>query len=318
MKLARLIYSALLVLGVPAVAESDQQAIVGIISGSPGGTYARFAQELEKELSSEQIRILPILGRGSQQNIEDLLSLSAVDMAIVQNDVLFYYAKTDLADELQAAVRYVMKLYNEEVHVLVRRDTPNLQSLNGAAVSVGRQGSGTEMTSRLLFDAYGVEIQEFNLGPNESIAFLQAGDIDAAVFVVGKPYSLLKDVSSLDGLKLLPLEHPGALEFPYFETELSSVDYPELIRGEASVPTLAVGAILAVFNRQEGSTNYQALSEVVIQLFDTVPLFQQFSLDGSVHPKWAEVDPIVNVPGWTRFEPANEWLRQNSVGSNQK
>ena len=58
---------------------------VSVISGGIGGTYIRIAADLQAELDDiDNLRILPIVGKGSIKNIEDLLYLRGVDIAIVQ------------------------------------------------------------------------------------------------------------------------------------------------------------------------------------------------------------------------------------------
>jgi hypothetical protein len=41
--------------------------------------------------------------------------------------------------------------------------------------------------------------------------------------------------------------------------------------------------------------------------------FPQF-LQPPHHPKWRDVNLAAQVPGWTRFGPAQDWLREQAVG----
>jgi TRAP-type uncharacterized transport system substrate-binding protein len=62
---------------------------VGIISGGADGTYVRIAADLAAVLDDgDSLRVLPILGKGSLQNLSDILVLRGVDVGIVQSDVL--------------------------------------------------------------------------------------------------------------------------------------------------------------------------------------------------------------------------------------
>ena len=64
---------------------------VGVIAGGIDGTYARIAADLAAVLDEpDGLRVLPILGKGSVQNISDILALRGVDVGIVQSDVLAY------------------------------------------------------------------------------------------------------------------------------------------------------------------------------------------------------------------------------------
>src|SRR4028118_1645721 len=92
--------------------------VIGVISGGLDGTYTRFAADLAAVLDGvDGLRILPIIGKGSFQNLADLLYLRGVDLAIVQSDVLAAAAQQRTFAGLEQQVQYVAKLYDEEVPV---------------------------------------------------------------------------------------------------------------------------------------------------------------------------------------------------------
>src|SRR5919109_1244865 len=94
---------------------------VGLISGGVTGTYVRIAADLANALDDGyELRVLPIIGKGSVRNIEDLVLLRGIDVAIVQSDVLDFYKRAGLAPIIEQKISYITKLYNEEVHVLAR------------------------------------------------------------------------------------------------------------------------------------------------------------------------------------------------------
>ena len=72
------------------------QATVGIISGGVTGTYVRIAADLADAFDQGYDLRVPLIGKGSVRNIEDLLLLRGIDIAIVQSDVLDFYKRTDL------------------------------------------------------------------------------------------------------------------------------------------------------------------------------------------------------------------------------
>ncbi len=279
-------------------AQAQDQDVVGVISGSVTGTYARFAHQMSLVVDSEDLRVLPMMGKGSQQNVKDLLFLNGVDVAIVQSDVLDFYKSNNTIPGLEDSIRYIGKLYNEEIHVVVPKGTRALKALEGGLVAVGGSGSGTEMTAVTLFDALDIEIVPVNASNAEALQQVSEGNLDAAVFVVGKPSSLLQSVAAADNLTLLPIELPKSIQGSYFETAFSGQDYPNLIDQGISQPTIAVGAVLAVFNWREGTSRHKAVSAFVDRLDDALRVLQD---DSIYHPKWKEVDLSVDVPGWTRF-----------------
>lgn len=287
----------------PAAAVGEP-TVIGVISGGVNGTYARIAQNMADALDSDAVRVLPMLGKGSQQNVRDLLGLSGVDLAIVQSDVLDRMRQDAAYAEATGAIHFVSKLYNEEVHLLARRDARSLRSLEGGAFSVGRAGSGAEMTSTLILQSLGVAYRPYNMGAEEAVAALKDGLIDAAFFVIGKPSGPLAQIRPEDGLQLLPLALPSNTASPYFHAVLTAADYPGLIPAGGAVNTIAVGAVLAVFNWREGSARRQALARFVEALFEGLPILKS----GQFHPKWGQVDVRADVPGWRRFPPAADWL----------
>ena len=172
---------------------------VSVISGGIGGTYIRIAADLQAELDDvDKLRILPIVGKGSVKNIEDLLYLRGVDVAIVQSDVLTYLRNQKVHDNLQGRVNYVTKLYNEEFHLIARRNVTDIRQLRGKKVNFGGKGSGTYMTAETVFSALGIKVKPLVHGYEDALEKVRTGEIDAMVFVAGKPASIFTSVKKAD------------------------------------------------------------------------------------------------------------------------
>ena len=139
------------------------QGVVGVITGMEGGTYARTGADLTI-LDSDTLRVLPTLGKGSLQNLSDILYLRGVDIGFVQADALTYANQHNMFPGLTQNIRYIAKLYDEEVHVLVRKDIMRLADLNGQRVNVDVTGSGSAMTAEILLDAYGIKAKVEQIG----------------------------------------------------------------------------------------------------------------------------------------------------------
>jgi TRAP-type uncharacterized transport system substrate-binding protein len=148
----------------PAVAQQRQpdqiaranEGTVGVITGMEGGTYARTGADLTI-LDDGTLRVLPMLGKGSLQNLSDILYLKGVDVGFVQSDALAYAKQHGMLPNLTQSIRYIAKLYDEEVHVLARKDIRRLEDLNGQRVNVDVTGSGSAMTAEILLDALGIK-----------------------------------------------------------------------------------------------------------------------------------------------------------------
>jgi TRAP transporter TAXI family solute receptor len=304
-----LVATALLVAGAPAWAagevERANRDTVGLVSGSVSGTYARFAQDLSDALDAPgELRVIAMLGKGSIQNIADLLYLRNVDAAIVQSDVLRFLRDGKVFPGLEEKIRYVMRLYDEEVHVLARPEIDSLKDLAGRKVNFGPKGSGTAMTTKILFDVEDIPVEPLNLSYSEALAALKAGTIAAAVFIVGKPATYFREIGSEHRLHFLPVELSKGLEETYVDSVLTSADYPNLVPEGERVPTIAVGAVMAVYNWKPGTSRYDRVVRFVRRMLDSLPVLQT----DAYHPKWRAVDPRATVPGWQRFEAVEQWL----------
>src|SRR6478735_8917227 len=125
---------------------------VGVISGGADGTYIRIAADLANVLDGDDLRVLPIIGRGSLQNLRDVMFLRGVDIGIVQMDAREQLKTENLQGDAVRKLRYITRLYNEEVHLLTSRDITDIRQLEGKKVNIDKPGSGTNLTARIIFD----------------------------------------------------------------------------------------------------------------------------------------------------------------------
>src|SRR5271166_2890697 len=222
------------------------QGVVGVITGMEGGTYARTAADLTI-LDSDTLRVLPTLGRGSLQNLSDILFLRGIDIGFVQADALTYANQHNLFPNLTQSIRYIAKLYDEEVHVLARKDIAHLQDLNGQRVNVDVLGSGSAMTAEIVLDALGIKPKLEHQKQVNGIEELKHGDIAAVIHVGGAPIPLFANVPGDLGLHFLPVELNPTLEQTYLPDRFTHDIYPALVPADAPIATLAVGDVMAVF-----------------------------------------------------------------------
>lgn len=281
-----------------------ESTVVGVAGAGIGGTYLRIAADLANTLNGPGLRVVPIVGQGSVQNLDDLLHLRGVDAAIVQADALAYVRRERLLPPgTDRLIQYVAKLYDEEVHVVAGPGVRTLDDLRGKTVNADLSRSGSALTTRLLFDALGIPVT-FNDEPQDvGIERLKRGEIAAVVRVVGKPAGLFAALPAELGLHLLALpQDDERLLQTYAPGSLTHADYPNLIAPGQTVDTLAVGAVLAVYAWPQGSVRHRQLTRFVDALFSGFDRLQQ----PPAHPKWREVSLAARVPGWTRFAPAVE------------
>ena len=167
-------------------ANRANQGTVGVITGMEGGTYARTAADLTI-LDDGTLRVLPILGKGSLQNLSDILYLKGVDIGFVQADALAYAQQHGMFPNLAQKIRYIARLYNEEIHILARKDITRLEDLNGQRVNVDVTGSGSAMTAEIVLDALGIKAKVEHEKQVTGVQELKHGDIAAVIHVGGAP-----------------------------------------------------------------------------------------------------------------------------------
>jgi uncharacterized protein len=280
--------------------------VVTIMAGSPSGTDLAIVQDLAAVLDDgDKLRVLPMVGKGPEQNIKDVMFLRGVDMGVTQANLLKHFDKTgELGPNLKGQIAYIAKLFNEELHILVRSDVDDIRELNGKYVNFGTQGSGAEITGRLIFAALGVDTQEVHLSDADAIQKLKDGDIDATIVVTGKPAPVLAGLEDTSGLKLLPVPYAKGLEDEYYPATLTHDDYPALIPAGGRVDTMSVCAVLVSFNWPTDSVRYAKIAKFVDRFFSNFDAF----LATPRHPKWREVNFAATLEGWKRSPLSQRWI----------
>jgi TRAP transporter TAXI family solute receptor len=271
--------------------------VVTIMAGSPTGTDLAIVQDIAEVLNGDGLRVVPMVGQGPAQNVKDVLFLRGVDMGVTQANILKYFARTgELGPDFIDQVAYVAKLFNEEMHVLVRDDVKSIEDLKGQPVNFGAEGSGAEITGRLVFEALGIDAKQLHLSDDEALQKLRSREIAGTIVVTGKPAPMLTNLRDTSGLKLLPVPYAKALEDSYYPATLTHDDYPDLVPAGGRVDTVAVCAVLVSFNWNDDSPRYKKIGRFVDRFFTD---FDQF-LKSPHHPKWREVNYAATLEGWHR------------------
>ncbi len=301
---------------VPAsrLGDASNQNTVGVVSGNINGTYLAIAYDLSAVLDDgDHLRILPIIGKGGGQNIRDVRFLRGVDLGITQANLLNLYRHSNEIGPVDDKFVYIAKLFNEEMHVVVRADSgiATIEELAGKRVNFSDLGSGTQLTTRDVFQRLGVKAEEVNMGQADALEKLRRGEIAATVLIAGKPAGAMAKLRA-DGFRLLPVPYTRLLHNDYLPARLASEDYPGLIEPGRTVDTIAVGAVLIAYNWPKDSERYRRIARFVEAFFPRLAEFQR----PPRHVKWRETNLAAVLPGWTRFEPAERWLETNRARLN--
>jgi hypothetical protein len=103
---------------------------------------------------------------------------------------------------------------------------------------------------------------------------------------------------------LVPIPFSKIFTDHYTLGEFSSQEYPTLVPQEEKIDTIAVPAVLAVFNWPKNTARYRRVKRFTEALFTRWDKF----MEPHRHPKWRDVNLAATVPGWTRWSVAEEML----------
>jgi len=280
---------------------------VGIAGGQLSGTYMTFANELAEVLDDgDNLRIIPIVTYGAASNLDDLLYLRQVDVAITQADVFDYFRNQRKISNLESRVNYIVRLPVSEVHILASTDVKTIEDLRGKKVSFGPAGSASSLTGTIVFQRLGVQVEQVLVDNASALQKLKSGEIAALVRVIGKPIDFFAKIPASAGLHFVPIPFTKTFADYYTLGELTNKEYPGLVPETQPIDTIAVPAVLAVFNWQKGNERYRRVERFTEAFFSKWDKFRE----PPRHPKWRDVNLAATVPGWTRWSVAEEMLRR--------
>ncbi|MBK0391048.1 TAXI family TRAP transporter solute-binding subunit [Ramlibacter algicola] len=304
-----------------------------IVTGGKTGTYYQIGTNL-KDIVSPGLEVRD--SKGSWANVEELSQTKGVGLAIVQSDV--YSAFVYLRDNPQvpaetrqqyahllANLRVFMPLYREEIHFLVRKDSPleYIHQIKGARLWMDAEKSGTYLTALNIYSklfnerpqAVAPFINPTVTGEDEGTktrrsALMVLSDpefykdfpkIDVMVLVAGQPMKLLAS-NIPDNLKLLKFDpnHPASAKLlqEYRRADIQKANYPLLNVADPAQPTLSVDSYLITANFSDPGRNrfVSVMADRFCDRFD--------ELQAKGHPKWKSLTwkpgselPALNA-GW--------------------
>ncbi len=259
------------------------------------------------------LRVIPVLGKGSGQNVNDMLYLKGMDMAIVDQEILTHLKKKNSAryGNIERQINYITKISNIELHIYARKNVGSLEDLRGKKISCLKPDSTAALLCHHLFRALKIDVEIVHDDAELALQKVLTGDIAAAARVASPPLPGFEKIKPEDGLHFLPIDE-GSLpnsdfaevRASYLPARLRARDYPAMIPPGEDVPTIATASLLAVYAWPPGSPRYQRVKKFVELFFDNVNELHK----PPRHPKWADVNLAAEVPGWTRFPAAQAWL----------
>lgn len=201
---------------------------IEMATGFPTGLYYQFGERLKADLSKEGVNLKVRSTGGTLDNLALLKDpKSGVDFAMVQGGVANVGDYPNLVSIAGMFYEPIWVWYREGAFKSDGGQLKILSQLKGKKVSIGNEGSGTLALTKDLLQASGItdnEIGAQRLKPDEAIAKLSSGELDAVFIVAAAEAPILRKFYSIPGIRLMNFDQADA--YTRNLTYLSKVTVP--------------------------------------------------------------------------------------------
>ena len=201
---------------------------IELATGFPTGLYYQFGERLKAELSQDGVDLKVRSTGGTIDNLAILNDpKSGVDFAMVQGGVANISEYPNLVSIAGMFYEPIWVWYREGAFKSDGGQLKILSQLKGKRVSIGNEGSGTLALTKDLLQISGIadkEIDAQKLKPDEAIAKLSAGELDAVFIVAAAEAPILRKFYAIPSIRLMNFDQADAYtrNLPY----LSKVTVP--------------------------------------------------------------------------------------------
>jgi TRAP transporter TAXI family solute receptor len=204
----------ILLIGVLWILVPPPPKTIEMATGFPSGLYYQFGERLKVEVAKESVNLKIRSTGGTLDNLA-LLSdpKSGVDFAMVQGGVANLTQYPQLISIAGMFYEPIWVWYREGVFKGEGSQLRLLNQLKGKRVSIGNEGSGTLALTKDLLEASGITDQDISaqkLNPNDAIAKLKSGELDAAFVVAAAEAPILKKFFTIPGIRLMNFDQADA------------------------------------------------------------------------------------------------------------
>ncbi|MCL1877493.1 MAG: TAXI family TRAP transporter solute-binding subunit, partial [Defluviitaleaceae bacterium] len=240
--------------GDASIAARNVNARFIMATGGVAGTYYPFGGAMATVINNNSDLNVTITSSGASADNINQIGVGDADIAIVQNDVMYYaFTATSIWDDRDPVrnMGTLMSLYPETVQIVVLADSDinSVADLAGQRVSVGALGSGVMANASQILAAYGLtfeDINDFHLNFADSAAAMQDFNVDAFFVTAATPNTAIAELSRNRDLRILPMSEEGIANLMgeydfYVRVTVTSDDYDFVT---TPIETVAVQATL--------------------------------------------------------------------------
>jgi TRAP-type uncharacterized transport system substrate-binding protein len=266
---------------------------------------SHYASDLAVLMEAERdLRVLPVMGRGPVEALRDLLFLRGIDAGIIPSDTVAYMRKQGLVEEIDKKVTYIARLGSADFHVIARKDIGTLKDLAGKKINVGAASEARFVTASMVFASLGINFTSVEGREADAVKLLKSGKVDAIVLLAPQPSPVAEELARAGGFKLLNVAGNDELNQIYAPAMLTAKGYEGLVQEGGITETLSISYAVAVYNWKKGTDRYYKLRKFGDVLYSGIGDLQA----GRWHAAWNGVNLSADLPGWTRYVTADEWL----------
>src|ERR1700729_598213 len=286
--------------------QRGNENVIFLMGGQPGATFNQLANDISVVVSGvNNLRVLSVDGGAAVENVEDVLYLRNIDMALTTQEAMDYLKTSgELGPNLDQRLTYIAPLFPNPLQILARSGAKSIRDLNGKKVSFNNKGSATAQFVPKIFKTLGVNVEELYLTQGDALEKLRSGEIDATICSCPTPVPAFASVKPDSGLRFVSVPYEKSLQASYLPASILNEDYPTLIAKEDKVDTIAATTVLISFNWPKGTLRYERTAKFVNAFYSKLSEFYK----PPRNPLWKSVNLAATIPGWTRFPAAEEWL----------
>ena len=213
--------------------------VIEMATGFPTGLYYQFGERLKEEVAKDGVSLEVKATGGTIDNLGLLNDPnSGVTFAMVQGGVADVSKYPNLVSIAGMFYEPIWVWYREPGFKNEGGRLQVLGQLKGKRVAIGNEGSGTLALSTALLKISGIkenEIHSEKLKPDQALAKLSNGELDAVFIVAAAEAPILKKFYEVPGIRLMSFDQADAYtrNLPY----LSKVNVPRgLLSIEHDIP----------------------------------------------------------------------------------
>lgn len=287
--------------------------VIFLMGGQPGATFNQLANDIAVVVNDgNNLRVLSVDGGAAVENVEDVLYLRNIDLALTTQEAMDYLkASGQLGSNLNQRLTYIAPLFPNPLQILARGGAKSIKDLSGKKVSFNNKGSATAQFVPKIFKLLGVDVQELYMTQGDALEKLRSGEIDATICSCPAPVPAYATVKPEWGLRFVSVPYENTVQANYLPAAITNDDYPTLIGSGDSVNTIAASTVIISFNWPKGTARYERTAKFVDAFFSRISEFHK----PPRNPLWKSVNLATTIPGWTRFPAADEWIKNWQKGN---